>query len=171
MFLFIFFIVGAGTSGSVIAHHLSQPKYDFSVLLLEAGGDPIPLTKIPALFTAVHSSPRMNYAYKTVPQTDTCLGLNSRQSYWPQGKGLGGTSNINALIWTKGHDKDYDNWANITGDSRWNSTNLLKYFKNTETKVTKAESELGKKLIEAAMELGYPHVNTNEPYKEGTRVH
>jgi len=78
-------IVGAGTSGSVIANRLSK---HYSVLLLEAGGDPIPLTKIPTLFTTIQSSDHLNYKYYTVPQKDTCLSLQRQESYWPAGKGI-----------------------------------------------------------------------------------
>jgi len=92
------------------------------------------------------------------------------------------------LLWTKGHDKDWDNWAKISGDDRWNSTNLLPYFKrverattidgslaedpyhgiNGDVSVVKVPTELGVHFIDAAKELGYPHVDTNAPYKEGT---
>lgn len=49
-----------------------------------------------------------------------------------RGKGLGGTSNLNFLIYSRGHRHDYDNWANITGDPRWGYENVLKYFKKSE---------------------------------------
>ena len=59
--------------------------------------------------------------------------LNSPQEMkLARGKGLGGSSNLNFMIYSRGHPEDYNNWANITNDSRWGYENVLKYFKKSE---------------------------------------
>lgn len=65
-----------------------------------------------------------------------------QSNYWPRGRGLGGTSNLNFLAWIRGHPLDYDQWAEITGDKRWSYEELLPYFKQTENYLGEGNSEL-----------------------------
>ena len=52
-------------------------------------------------------------------------------STWPRGKSLGGSSNLNYMLYVRGHPLDYDNWANLTGDLTWSYENVLPYFKKS----------------------------------------
>ena len=99
-------IVGGGSGGSTLAARLSEDP-DISVCLLEAGGrgDSI-LVRAPAAVVAMlPGRPKINnWAFETVPQT----GLSGRKGYQPRGKALGGSSAINAMLYVRGHSKDYD---------------------------------------------------------------
>ena len=55
-----------------------------------------------------------------------------KESIWNRGKGLGGTSNINAMAHLRGHPEDYNNWASITGDNKWSYDELLPFFLKSE---------------------------------------
>lgn len=70
---------------------------------------------------------KSNYRYETVPQK----GLNGRRGYQPRGRGLGGSSAINAMIYIRGNAWDYDNWARLGCDG-WAYDDVLPYFKRAE---------------------------------------
>jgi len=55
-----------------------------------------------------------------------------QRSLWPRGRGLGGTSNLNFMIYQRGNPKDYDELAEITGDDEWKYKNVLPFFKKSE---------------------------------------
>ena len=92
-----FIIVGAGAAGCAVAHRLSEDRTT-SVLLLEAGSrDWSPLIHIPVGFTKL-TSPRVNWGFETVRQPQ----LNNRRMSYPQGRTLGGSTSINAMIFIRG---------------------------------------------------------------------
>ena len=64
------------------------------------------------------------------PAVSLCVSVQS--ILWPRGKMLGGTSNLNYMIYMRGHPKDYDNWANKTGDDQWTYENVIPYFRKME---------------------------------------
>ena len=126
---FDYVIVGGGSAGSTLAARLSEDSAT-TVCLIEAGGkgDSI-LVRAPAAVVAMlPGRPKINnWAFETVPQP----GLNGRKGYQPRGKALGGSSAINAMLYVRGHAKDYDEWADLGCDG-WNWDAVLPYFKRAE---------------------------------------
>jgi choline dehydrogenase len=127
-FLFVF-LVGGGSAGGIIAARLSE---QFSVLLLEAGGEMSDWQQIPAMTLLMLSYPEIDWNFKTVSQKKSCFALPRNRSHWSQGKGLGGTANLNFLIQSRGAPKDFDRWAEYLNDSSWSYESVLPYFKKTE---------------------------------------
>ena len=129
--IYDYIVVGGGSAGSVMAGRLSEDA-DTSVALLEAGGKGDSwVVKIPAAAVAMLPTSINNYAFQTVAQK----GLNGRRGYQPRGKCLGGSSAINAMIYTRGHRADYDHWASL-GNAGWSYDDLLPYFKKSESNAT-----------------------------------
>ncbi len=118
-------VVGGGSGGSAAAGRLAE-NGKYTVCLVEAGGhnDKI-LVKTPGFMPFIPKS--SNYRYDTIPQK----GLNGRIGYQPRGKGLGGSSAINAMVYIRGHAWDYDNWAAL-GCAGWAYGDVLPYFKRAE---------------------------------------
>ncbi len=122
-------IVGGGSAGCVMAARLSEDK-DVSVCLIEAGGQGRDIfIRAPALVaTMISGRPKINnYAFQTVPQD----GLNGRKGYQPRGKALGGSSAINAMLYVRGDQRDYDEWADL-GCEGWDWASVLPYFQKAE---------------------------------------
>jgi choline dehydrogenase-like flavoprotein len=124
---FDFVVVGGGSGGCAVASRLSEdPKT--SVALLEAGGkDDNWVVTTPGAMILMISGKVNNWAFDTVPQA----GLNGRIGYQPRGKGLGGSSAINAMVYIRGHRSDYDQWAAL-GNTGWTYADVLPYFKRSE---------------------------------------
>src|SRR6185369_13405946 len=124
---FDFVVVGGGSGGCTVAGRLSEDPQT-SVALLDAGGrnDNWVVTTPFALVFMV-AGPVNNWAFNTVPQK----GLNGRIGYQPRGKGLGGSSAINAMVYIRGHKWDYDHWASL-GNAGWSYADVLPYFKRSE---------------------------------------
>lgn len=122
-----YIVIGAGSAGCVMANRLSENPSN-RVLLVEAGGpDNNPFIHMPAGLAQLAKNTKINWTYKTEPQA----GLNQRQLFWPRGKVLGGSSSINAMIYTRGQHEDYDHWASL-GNSDWNFDSVLPYFLKAE---------------------------------------
>ncbi len=124
---FDYVVVGGGAGGCVVASRLSEdPK--LSVCLLEAGGeDNSALIQAPLGFAATAAIGIHNWNYNTVPQQ----GLNGRCGFQPRGKVLGGSSSVNAMVYTRGNRLDYEHWAAL-GNPGWSYDELLPLFKRSE---------------------------------------
>jgi len=125
---FDYIIVGAGTSGCLLANRLSGDRSK-RVLLIEAGRkDDYHWVHIPVGYLYCIGNPRTDWLYNTEP----AAGLNGRSLRYPRGKVLGGCSSINGMIYMRGQSRDYDHWAEVTGDARWRWDSSLPYFKRHE---------------------------------------
>src|ERR1700748_433061 len=122
-----FVVVGGGSGGCAVAGRLSEdPKT--SVAGLDAGGkNANGVVTTPFALVLMVTGNVNNWAFNTVPQA----GLNGRIGYQPRGKGLGGSSSINAMVYIRGNKADYDQWA-ARGNTGWSYADVLPYFKRAE---------------------------------------
>jgi choline dehydrogenase len=164
---FDYVIVGAGSAGCVIANRLTEDP-NVSVLLLEAGGRDSQFFYRLALGFHSWRYPETNWSYLTEPEPT----LANRQIPVPRGKVLGGSSSINAMLYSRGHPRDYDLWRQM-GCEGWSFAEVLPYFKRSETnwrgesafhggsgplQVSRVDTRklLHEPVIETARRLGYP---------------
>ncbi len=118
-------VIGGGSAGCAAAARLAQDSKR-TVCLIEAGGtNDTFMVKTPGMMPFIPDA--ANYRYETVPQK----GLNGRTGYQPRGRGLGGSSAINAMVYIRGHRWDYDNWAAMGCDG-WSYDDVLPVFKRCE---------------------------------------
>lgn len=165
---FDFIVVGGGSAGCALANRLSE-NGRYSVCLLEAGKrDNNLIFRIPVGTAAILPTKIHNWALETIPQP----GLNGRQGFQPRGRVMGGSSSINAMIYTRGHRKDYDDWA-AEGATGWSYDEVLPYFKKAENHEAgednyhasggplnvahlRSPNPLGARFLEACSELQLP---------------
>ncbi|MEP9358844.1 FAD-dependent oxidoreductase [Sphingomonas sp. KR3-1] len=126
-------VIGGGSGGSAVAGRLSEGG-KYSVAVLEAGGRNTGIkTRMPGMLP--FQGPATNWAFETVPQR----GLNGRRGYQPRGKGLGGSSAINAMLYVRGHARDYDEWRDL-GCPGWGWDEMLPWFRHSEHNVRGADA-------------------------------
>lgn len=126
---FDYIIIGGGTAGALLCNRLSADR-NVRVLLLEAGRkDDYHWIHIPVGYLHCIGNPRTDWLYQTEPDA----GLNGRSLRYPRGKTLGGCSSINGMIYMRGQARDYNQWAQLTGDDAWTWDNVLPAFKRHES--------------------------------------
>lgn len=124
-----YIVVGGGSSGATVAARLAENP-ELKVCLLEAGGPSAGIqNRIPVLLAATVPGywPGNNWRFQTINQP----GLGNRIGYQPRGKGLGGSSLINAMVYIRGQREDYDEWAAM-GLQDWSYDAVLPHFKRSE---------------------------------------
>ncbi|EKF44268.1 glucose-methanol-choline oxidoreductase [Nitratireductor indicus C115] len=127
---FDFIIVGGGTAGCILAERLSADGRH-TVALLEAGGEArSPWTVVPAGFYKLLTNPSYNWNFRTEPEPATCM----REIAVPRGKGLGGSTLINGMIYVRGQPQDYNRWAQ-RGCTGWGFDDVEPVFRRLETYV------------------------------------
>jgi choline dehydrogenase-like flavoprotein len=132
---FDYIIVGAGSAGSVLANRLSaNPKYQ--VLVLEAGRESHPWSRIPVGFARLINNPAANWLYSSEPDE----GTGQRRIPIPRGKLLGGSSSINGMVFVRGQSQDYDTWAQL-GNRGWSYREVLPIFRDMESYQGEADDE------------------------------
>ncbi|CAB3261889.1 unnamed protein product [Arctia plantaginis] len=118
---FDYIVVGAGAAGAAAAARLALAGQD--VLLIEAGGDPTFISKIPAAAMALLGS-NLDWNYRTISNNVSCLSSNGQQCRFSRGKCLGGSTSINFMIHTRSDRKDFDK---ITSPG-WTYDDVMPYF-------------------------------------------
>ena len=122
-----FIVVGAGSAGAALASRLTE-NGRYQVLLLEAGGETHPLSRVPVSFARFIAKPGVNWLYASEPDPST----GGRKIPVPRGRMLGGSSAINGMVWVRGQRQDYDHWAQL-GNRGWSWQDVLPIFKGMES--------------------------------------
>lgn len=181
---FDYIIVGGGSSGATLAGRLSSNP-SVKVLLLEAGpSDGSLKIKVPLGYGSLFYDQKFNWKYETEPEAE----LTGRKMYWPRGKVLGGSSAINAMVYVRGHQNDFKDWAKVAPS--WSWSNVEPLFKKIEAWKGKSSSARGSsgpvgvsnverdvhpltnKYLEAGQELGFPlNSDYNGSHMEGVSVY
>jgi choline dehydrogenase len=120
-------VVGAGSAGAALANRLTE-NGRYQVLLLEAGGETHPLSRVPVSFAKFITRPGVNWLYASEPEAVT----GGRAIPVPRGRMLGGSSAINGMVWVRGQRQDYDHWAQL-GNRGWSYQDVLPIFKSMES--------------------------------------
>lgn len=150
-----YIVVGAGSSGSVVASRLSEDPNN-KVLLLEAGGSDNDWRIGLPLGFAYSFQSKLDWGYESVPQKN----INNNIITIPRGKVLGGSSSINAMIYMRGSAYDYDNWEAL-GNKGWGWKDVLPYFKKSENNLIHKDNKYHSSSGEWTISNGGRHVITD----------
>ena len=132
---FDYIVVGAGSAGSVLANRLSASG-EHKELVLEAGRESHPWSRIPVGFAKLIDNPAANWLYSSEPEE----GSGQRRIPVPRGKLLGGSSSINGMVFVRGQSQDYDTWAQL-GNRGWSYREVLPIFRDMENYEGDADDE------------------------------
>ncbi|TRY70600.1 hypothetical protein TCAL_11544 [Tigriopus californicus] len=124
-----YIVVGGGSSGAVIASRLSENPH-VSVLLIEAGGDGSIISDVPAMVATLYGT-SMDWNFKSASDGKSCLGMIGGRCSWHRGKAIGGSSNINGMLYNRGNKADFDRWAEL-GNHGWSYEDVLPFFRKSE---------------------------------------
>ncbi len=176
---FDYVITGAGSAGATMASRLTENP-DVTVCLLEAGPkDNRTSIHTPAMIADALFSDDLNWHYDTAPQVE----LNNRELYWPRGKTLGGSSSVNAMIYIRGGQVDYEAWEKL-GATGFGWNEVLPYFRKSEDQqriddqlhghngpLTVSDlryiNPLSETLVRAGIERGHPQ---NDDFNGASRM-
>jgi len=175
-----YIIIGAGSAGCVLANRLTESG-EHNVLLLEAGGNEHHImVQMPTALSYPMAMKRFNWGYHSAPEPHA----KNRQITCPRGKGLGGSSIINGMVYVRGHAEDFNEWEDA-GAAGWSYADCLPYFKRAET-WQKGEDDyrggsgplgvsggnnmsanpLYQAFIDAGHEAGYPKTDDYNGYQQ-----
>ncbi|GBP87847.1 Glucose dehydrogenase [Eumeta japonica] len=177
-------IVGAGSSGSVLASRLTEDR-GVDVLALEVGLPENLLTDVPVI-SSYFQRTGYTWPYRMELQPDVCRGMEFRRCFWPRGRAVGGTSVINYMLYTRGRPEDWDRIA-ADGNYGWSYGDVLPYYiklektnlrydsgdqyKGYKGKVSIENPPFRTRLVEAFLQagrlLGNPTVDYNSPNEIG----
>ena len=133
-----YIIVGAGSAGCVLADRLSADGTK-RVLVLEFGGsDQSIYIQMPSALAIPMNTSRWNWQYESEPEPH----LGGRRLHTPRGKGLGGSSSINGLVYIRGNPLDFERWEE-EGARGWNYASVLPYFKRAERRAEGGDAYRG----------------------------
>ena len=123
-----YIIVGAGSAGCVLADRLSADGAHRVILLEYGGSDRSVFIQMPAALAYPMNTKRWHWGYESEPEPH----LNNRRLNCPRGKGLGGSSSINGLVYVRGNALDFERWKEDEGATGWGYADVLPYFKRAE---------------------------------------
>lgn len=164
---FDYIIIGAGSAGCVIAGNLAAARQS-KILVLEAGPrDRSPWLHLPIGYGKSYYNAAVNWMYETEPVP----ALANRRIYQPRGKVVGGSSTINAMVYSRGQAEDYDGWKAL-GNRGWGWSDVLRLYRQMEdhdlgasqwhgaggplhvTDIAKAAHPLSRLFVKAGTEAG-----------------